>query len=430
MEAIKNILVAWKERGTPKDLIKRDITIPTAQKKTNQIHTIAGVRQSGKTYTMYQLINQLISDGTDKNSIFYLNFEDERLPEKTETLTELVPTIRQFFDPPKKIYLFLDEIQVIPLWDKWARRIHDDREITLYLSGSSSKLSSKEISTTLRGRAITHDTYPLSFREFLKFKNMAFNKKTINYSEKDKAKLLKLLHEYLKYGGMPEVVLQKDDKIQLLQEYFKTIINRDIIDRYNIRNTSLLTDYLKLLINSTYSSISKSCNILETFGYSLSKNTLCEYQSYAQNSFFIFPVSIISSKIKTQIQYPKKIYCIDNGFLSAISFKYTKAYGRLTENAVFIELKRRNKEIYYWKSNVGDEVDFVIKDNLNITELIQVCWNPAEDVKKREIRGLTKAMSEFHLDKGIIITGDYESEEEINGKKISYIPVWKWLLDI
>ena len=242
------------------------------------------------------------------------------------------------------------------------------------------------------------------------------------------------LLNYLKEGSFPELVLEDSvvKKKRLIQDYFRTIISRDIGERYRVKKINLLTDFLRLLLNSTYSSINKNVNILKSQGKKVGKETIINYSKYAEEVYFCFFVPIFSYKIKSQEQYPKKVYLVDNAFITNLSLRFSKDYGRLYENSVFLALKRKQVlnpsiEIFYWKS-LNEEVDFVIKQG-KVKQLIQVCYNIEDyDTKKRELRALLKASKELKCKNLVVITEDYEAIEKLKGKKIKFVPLWKWLL--
>ncbi len=431
-EIIKTILHDWKGKKLP-DVFSREVNLVNYTKiKPSKIIVITGFRRIGKTYLTLHLIKELLKEKT-REEIIYINFEDERIPLKTEFLTLLLPTAKQIFEKAVN-FLFLDEIQNIPNWSKWVRRVYDNEKIRIIVSGSSSKMSSKEIPTELRGRFLEIKLFPLSFKEFLNFKNLTFDLKTTKYSEEEKARLLKTLNEYLKYGALPEIVLSNEDKkIEIAQSYYQTVIRRDIIERHKIKNEEVLKALLRLLLNSTNYSISKLHNTLKSLNYSIGKTTLQHYLSYIENSYFMFSVPIFSYKVKDQMQYPRKVYFIDNIFINAISTKFSRNYGRLYENVVAINLlKKFYDNVYYWKSQ-HEEIDFVIKNGFKVKQLIQVCYSVEDiDTKKRELRALLKASKELKCKNLLVITEDYEAEENVNWfrikRKVKFIPLWKWLL--
>ncbi|WP_456394741.1 ATP-binding protein [Thermococcus sp.] len=420
-EELAKILMEWQEGWTP-ELVDRDFDTSLIPWELNKVVTFAGCRRVGKTYLMFQLINEL-TETVEKESVFYINFEDERLDKSIDILTELIPTIEEIYGRKKELYLFLDEIQNVENWDSWVRRVNDSRrDVRLFLSGSSSKLSSREIPTALRGRTLTFEVFPLSFKEFLKFKRFRVPEQ-VEFSTR-KPELLNLLREYVLLGGFPEVVLTDDIRIKkmLVRDYFNTIISLDVVERYGVRNSGELRAFIRLLLNSEYFSLSKLERTMKSLGYSISKATLSNYLHYLQECYFAFPLEIYSPKVKLRIQHPKKIYFVDNSFLTFLSIKFSENFGRLMENTVFIELLRRGEEVNYAR---GDnwEVDFVLP---NRETLIQVSYDVSgSETMERELRGLKKAKRLFHWEKAVLITLD--TEKEVDG--IEVIPLWRFLLE-
>jgi hypothetical protein len=430
MKEILELLQEWKDTGAPADIINRDLKIAKMEKKAN---SFVGIRRAGKTYAMFQL-----AKGIKSKDVFYINMEDDRLVNPNiKHLTALTPTIKENFElKGKQLYLFVDEIQNVDNWERWARRMAERKDVFLFISGSSSKLSSQEIATALRGRTITNYIFPLNFREFLKFKGFYYDAKTIGYSTK-RFELKRLFNEYLKYGGFPEVVLaKKKEKLKLLREYFATIIARDIVERFKIENVTTLESFMKLLLHnySRFVSFSKAEKWLASMGIKTSKATLIEYFNYIKQSFFIFNTGIFSYKIKERLQYPIKVYVTDNGFIEALTQRFSRNVGWLYENLVAIELFKKcldnpSNEIYYWKDKQGKEVDFIVKQGLKVKELIQVCYDIEDlEIKKREVQALLKAGKELRCRNLLVVTEDFEGKEKIAGKEIRYVPLWFWLL--
>ena len=429
---IRTILTEWKGKSIP-IIIPRELNLRDyLNMKVNKIIVLNGFRRVGKTYILYGLANELLKSNS-REEVVHINFEDERIPLKTEFLSNLLPTADEIFN--KKIkYLLLDEVHNVPNWSKWLRRTYDNKNLRIFVSGSSSKMSEEEIPTELRGRFLEVKAFPLSFKEFLNFKKLNFDLRTLDYSDEEKPLILKALTEYLIYGGLPEVVLEDENKkFELAQSYYSTVIKRDIVERYNIKNEEALKVLLKLLLDSKEYSISKTYNNLKSLGLEVGKSTIQKYISYIENSYFAFSLPIFSYKIKDQIQYPKKIYFIDNVFINSISTKFMNNFGRLYENLVAIELKRRGEKSYYWKNTKKEEVDFIIKKDTEISQLIQVCYDITDpDTKKRELKALLKASKDLKCSNLLIINQNYFGEEDakwfgIKGK-IKYIPLWKWLL--
>jgi len=431
IDLYRTLFHEWKNRKLP-NVIGRDVSLlKYATIEPKKIIVTSGFRRTGKTYLLFHLIKELLKDQT-KEKIIYINFEDERIPSNTEFLTDLIPAIKQVYGKPE--FLFLDEVHNIPNWSKWLRRVYDTEEIRFFVTGSSSKLSSKEIPTELRGRFLELTVLPLSFMEFLRFKNISSAKKT-EYSTEEIAEMQRLLMEYLKYGGLPEVVLATEDKkIEILQGYYNTIIRRDIIERFRIKSEENLKTLIRLLLNSTQYTITKLYNSLKSLNYEIGKSTIQTFLDHIENAYFMYSVYVFSPKAKNQLQWPRKVYFIDTGFISQLSTKFSRDMGRLYENIVFLELKRKkaknpNLEIFYWKNQLHEEIDFVIKRGLKVKQLIQVCYNASDlETKKREIRALSKASKELKCRNLLIITEEMEGKEKINSKTIKYQPLWKWLL--
>lgn len=419
-EMFKYIIKEFHEARLP-ELYERMLTIPETQK----VISLIGLRRAGKTFYFYQLINNLIEDSINPSQILYINFEDDRiLPLNVKELNTILEAYYELYpeNTSETLYLFFDEIQNIDNWELFIRRVHDKKNARIYITGSSSKLLSKEIATSLRGRTLSYYLFPLSFEEFLRFRQVTLNK-DFEYTDA-RFKVKKLFSEYLVGGGFPEVVLEAEELRQdILRNYFEMFIYRDLVERFSIRNTSLLKSLVKFLItnigttfsvNSFYRTIKKDMPV--------GKDTLMEYLSYLEDINLVYLVPIFSYSLKKQQVNPRKVYCIDNGLRNAVSFMFSKDEGRLAENLVFLELKRRSKEPYYWK-NKG-EVDFVIKDRDSSLTAINVSYT--DEIDERETKALLEFADEFSpkVKELILLTKDLEKTEG----RIKIIPLWKWLM--
>lgn len=392
--------------------------------KTNQIVCISGIRRSGKTTIIRQLAKEL---GGNENTLI-VNFDDERFLEKNlKLLIDIKNTYFEKAKPKKKPFIFLDEIQNIAEWEKFARGVHERKEATLVVSGSSSKLLSEELATLLTGRHITFFIYPLSFGEFLEFRNLPIKSEIDLHAKRIEIK--QMLREYMEFGGFPEVVISSE-KNRILRGYFETIITKDVIDRYKIRErekAKILAKYYLTNISSpmTFNRISKFLK--------LSLTTVERFSTYFETVNILFFITRYSTSLKEQEKSPRKVYSTDIGLSNAIGFRFSEKLGKIMENIVALQLKimqtfNPDIEIYYWRDSSGREVDFVVKDRLKI-KLIQVCFDiEATDTKERETASLLRALDEFDLQEGLIITDDFEGEEKIKDKTIIYTPLWKWLL--
>lgn len=426
-EKLKKLIKEWSEYEIP-TVYQRNFDWPLLE--GNEILSIIGARRTGKTYLCYQIINEL-KKSCPKDNILYINLEDERLyPLKGDELTLLLDVYLEFLtvDVKKRIYLFIDEIQNVKNWSKWARRITEqNKNLKLIITGSSSRLLSKEIATELRGRTLSFTVYPLSFKEYLNIKNIDAEVKDILYSNK-RIIIKKQFNNYFKSGGFP-AILETGRPEELLKEYYKVMFYRDLIERYKVKNIKLFEDYLTLLIDQTASdfTISSTAKKLNEFGYSFSKNTLSNFSRYAQEVFLIFETKKYSFKIKEQIRAPKKIYTIDHGLVHAIRFSFSDDYGRMLENIAYIALRRKTEEIYYYKGGKG--CDFLVAENNKIIQAIQVTKSLADPkTKKREVGGLLEAMGEHKLKEGLIITDDEYDTIKIDKVTIKILPLWYWLI--
>ncbi|MGB9760401.1 MAG: ATP-binding protein, partial [Thermoproteota archaeon] len=435
-EDFKFVLAEWKARKLP-ELVERELKIPV---EPSIIVAIIGPRQAGKTFRMFQLIKEL-SSTISRENILYVNFEHERLRNlDANDLEDMLEVFYQLFVPKENmpIYLFLDEIQNVRDWERWLRRVYEGGKFRIFISGSSSKLSSKEVATALRGRSIDFTIFPFSFREFLKAKKVELeNIEVLSYLE-ERGKILRLTEEYVNFGGYPKVVLTEDTetKEMILKAYYDAVFYKDLVERYKV-DPVLLDTFLRYAIScfAKLVSISKVYNYLKTLGLKCSKSTLIKFLKYSEEAFFLFPVEVFSYSIKSRKQYPKKLYVVDNGIVRVIYHDAEKNFSRLMENTVALELMRRKSlktEIFYWKEygkRDGNEVDFVVREGMEVKRLIQVTYaSSKEEIEKREVKSLIKASEELRCNELLVITWDYEGDLEAENRRIKCLPLWKWLL--
>lgn len=423
-EIFKKIITDFIDREITQ-IRSREIDIPVNGKK---IISLVGIRRSGKTSILFDLINSLRSSHTREN-IIYINFEDDRLyPLELGDLDILIESYYELF--PKKrdetIYLFLDEIHVVENWELFIRRIYDTMKISIFITGSSSKLAGSEISTSLRGRTLTYEIFPLSFMEYLTFNNIDVN----TTSSKSISFIKNALNEYLKWGGFIELINEDfNTKRRILDDYLNLIIFKDIIERFGVQNTALLKNLIKYcFVNiSTIASLTKLFNDFKSQGHKLGKFTLFEYFSHLEDVYAIFSVPIFRSSVREENRNPKKIYGIDNGFKNLFDASISPDMGKLFENIVFLHLRRRTKEIYYFKQK--QEVDFfTILEGKKI--LINVCYDiKNEDTKQREVSGLIEAMEYLKINQSLLLTSETEDKIKIGIKTINVVPLWKWLIE-
>lgn len=425
----KRIVVNWKEFPIPEALPR----LSDLDLHTDVIKTVSGPRRAGKTYFCFQLMQKLMNSGISRENIFYINFEDNHLLEANAN--DLDKILEYFLElseinEKQKLFFFFDEIQTVKDWDSWARKVYDQRKnIRLILTGSSSKLLSKEISTKLRGRVINKEIFPLSFKETLSWSKIHYNLKTISHSQ-EKTVVKKAFSQFLINGGYPAIFIDKTlHKEQILQSYYDSVIFKDIIERYKIEDVKKLKSLAQLLFQSVSSNMSynKLADKMKTIGFDISKNTIIEYISYFEEAYLFFQNLKYEYSVAQQMGSIKKVYCIDNGILNAVSFQFSEDMGKLLENLVYIELKRKNEMVYHHK--LKNECDFLIVRKNKVSEAIQVTQKLDETTEKREIQGLIEALKEHKLSAGLILTAEQEEERMVEGKKIIIKPVWKWLLE-
>lgn len=427
---LKQSVVEWNEFTIP-DLNHRGYGISTLLNK--KIISIIGPRRAGKTFACFEIMSELLNHETPRANCMYINFEDERLvPLDGTELTNLLDVQEELYPrkTDKQRFCFLDEVHNVPNWSKWVRRVTDqNQDLVIILTGSSSRLLSTEIATELRGRASVIQVFPYSFKEFLNahgMKSIIASESLLYSSAKNGIK--RHFNNYFERGGFPAIA-PIDDYRETLQEYYRAIFARDMVERFTIKNVRQFEDFLKILITrfSSLTSVSSTEKEMTALGYHVSKNTLMTYLGYARDAFLLFDVCKYDHKVTRQIRAPRKLYAIDHGLINAVRFSSSEDRARLLENIVFIELRRRYSEIYYHSEKY--ECDFLVVTGIKVTECIQVCWSINQDkTRERELRGLTEAMDIYSLDHGTIITEDEHATFEHNGKKITVVPFWFWAL--
>jgi len=425
---IREVIEEYWQNDLPQ-LKARDFDFSLIQ--NDLINDFVGVRRAGKTYLLFFIIQYLLKNkGIDKKSTLYINFENRKLyPLKKDHLNQLIEFIfaERLLEGFRKVYLFLDEVQNVPDWQKYLRSIYDEFKgrIKIFISGSNVSDLEREDASLLTGRHLSVDVFPLSFREFLGFNDLLPQQEF--FLEKQRSIIRRRLEDYLRFGGFPEVTLSSL-KEEILQQYFSDIISRDVVFKQNIRKgISAIEDLGLYLLNniSSLTSFRRLTNLFSSRGIKISLPTLEEYFRFFLNAFLFFFTRVFSYNIKDQLQHPLKIYCVDTGWLSVLaSLELAKLY----ENLVAVELKRRKRALYYWKDYQYNEVDFLIKDQAKPIQLIQV--NVEEDQTKQDLKidNLVKASKELRCEELLVITQDYEAKEIIKEKTVIFIPLWKWLL--
>jgi hypothetical protein len=405
----------FEEEDTP--LVKRELLSKALKLIPLKLPIIiTGVRRCGKS-TLLKLVKDDLK--LKEKSYLYINFNDEML---TDFSIEDFQKILDFLNEQgysENCFLFIDEIQEANGWEKWIDRIKQKHKI--FITGSNSKLLSKEISTTLTGRSVNLNLTPFCFREFLTAKGVNYDNWKLDL--KIQSKIRVELKEYLEIGGFPKRVVSEQSIV--LSELYENILYRDIISKFNkniIKSIKEISAYL-LSNSSSLTSLRALSKMAEIKNISTVKSILDSFEG----AFLFFFINKFDYSIRKQTQNPRKAYCIDNGFITTIGFRTSEDKGKLLENLVAIELKRRGKEVFYHSNK--NECDFVIKEGTKITQSIQVCYDLTKENRAREVAGLSEAMENFNLKEGLILTYDQDDEFKIEDKTIKVLPVWKWLLE-
>ncbi len=401
----------------------RELQLPI---DTHKIITLMGVRRCGKTSILYDTINRL-TQSVPKEKILFFNFEDERFELKQESLDLILQAYMELYPhiEMSETYLFFDEIQNVEGWEKFVRRVYDGVSQNIFITGSNSKLLSRDIATSLRGRTISYEVFPLSFAEYLSFEGIEVDL----HSTKSLALIHNRLEKFLYDGAFPETILFEGNiREKILQDYFNVMIYKDLIERFSIKNIVALKFFLKRILASSTKliSINKIYNDLKSSGIKIGKNSLYEYLGYVEDIYLSLTLERYSQKITAGTD--KKVYSIDMGLNNTLLYKFSSDIGKSMENAVFLELRRREKEIYYHTDRTS-ECDFVVVEKGSVIEAIQVTYEMSEEkTREREFKGLFNACKEYNLNHGLIITYDEEGVYERDGVSIELLSLVSFLL--
>jgi len=422
-QLLRQIVESWQASELPAICDRETDLMDYFDPNLRKIICVTGFRRTGKTFSLFNFARKY-----GKDNCVYFNCEDERLPKETFVLTQLVEVLGEMYGQ-KSLFLLVDEIQEIPDWSRWARRINETSRYRLILSGSSSKLSSAEIPTELRGRTVNVQMFPLNWREYLKFKKIDLEKTPLEQK-------LYLLRDFLNFGGLPEIVLAQEGlRPMLLDDYYQTFVQRDIIGRERIRNKNALRDLLKLVLNSRFFTYSKFAASLKSLGHKIGKTTVIDYLRAAQNAYFVFILETGSPSVKKRLQSAKKIYSADTYFSARYGGVFSRNIGHLMEQAVCLEFLRRCAhdgilEVFFWKDYRGREVDFLAMKNGQAMGLYQITYaETMAELPAREIESLLAAAKTFSCGNLMVVTWGLEAEIEKDGQKIKFVPLSKFLAD-
>lgn len=413
---------------TPRDL--PPFSLPKGMRKA---FVLVGMRRSGKTWSLYQHMQHLLEGGTDRRHLLYINFEDDRL--MGTTVHDLQGILDAYFElypdliESQNIHFFFDEIPEVSGWEYFIRRLLDHEFMQIYLTGSSAKMLSKEIATSLRGRTLVREIYPYNFHEYLQHLAIDFKGPL---TSKRKALLNHHALDYLKWGGFPEIVgMEKTFHREILQSYIDTVIYRDIIERYQVKNVQVLRCLLNHCLQNPASSFStnKMYQTFQSLGYSISKNTLYDFMTYFEDAYCLFSISAFNLSARKTALKPKKIYPVDPGLITAYAFERNYQLGPSLESLVFSVLKRVAKELYYFSTKSNLEIDFFAIYPNNSKYLVQVCLSLQNSATyDREIKAIREGMRETGLTESFLITLDEEQEIKIEEGILHVVPLFHLLL--
>jgi predicted AAA+ superfamily ATPase len=400
----------------------------------NKATIIIGVRRSGKSTFLNQIAKKFLAEGVSRENMLTINFFDDRLSSlKNLGLDPVIQAYYLLFPQKKsseKVIFFFDEIQVIPDWESFIDRLLRTENCVIYLTGSSAQLLSQEIATQMRGRALSWELFPFSFREFLDHFGL-YNFLPLNSQQRMFVE--NAFEKYFETGGFPEVInLNRDLRIRIHQEYFNSILFRDLIERHDISHPRALIDLARKMIDSVASmyTLNKLTGFLKSLGHKVPKNSVLDYLNWFEDAYFLFTVRLYDASYKRSNANPKKIYCVDHALVKSVSSNILINRGHLLENLVFISIRSLVKEIFYYSTQDGLEVDFIFKDGQGKKHLIQVCESlQDEKTKNRETKALQKAMQEQDMNEGYIVTRTEEFVIHCESGLIHVLPIWRYLID-
>ncbi len=423
-QVLKTIIKDFHLRSLP-PFKQRHLDVPL---DLDKIITIIGPRRAGKTWYLFQLMATLEKRGIKREQILYINFEDERLDLETD-YDRILGAYFELYPDQKSddIYLFFDEIQEIPNWEKYVRRLYDTVSRKIFLTGSNAKMLSKEIATSLRGRSLTFEIMPLSFLEFLFFHGIDARDR---YSTQNRAKIQNRFDEYLVWGGYPELVgVDTRFKANILQEYFNVMLYRDLMDRYEISDASILKYLIKRLIGSFTKefSVNKLYNELKSRGIRIGKDSIYRLMDQIFSIYMVTYVEKYAPAVLKREMSNKKIYLYDNGIASAIRYAFSEDRGKRLENLVFTGIRRGTESIFFLKN--GYECDFVVFPEMEQPLLIQVADIIHRDNLKREINGLEKAGKRIKNCRSLLIAGEIDVPMDLFPEWLEIRTASEWLLE-
>lgn len=428
--AFREVLAEFYEDGLPDDIVPREVSY---EESAHAATVIKGMRRSGKTYVAYQRMQALVADGVPISRIVHVNFDDDRLGEISASDLKQLPEVHAEMFPETasgKRWFFLDEIQDIPGWEKFARRLVDSRKVQLCLTGSSSKQLSEDVATEMRGRSVPVEVFPLSFREWLHFCEKVSAGPIAYDTTRQRGILRNAMAEYFETGGFPDVQRRSARvRAEMLQGYVDTVVFRDIIERHEVSSILALRGTLQHVIHNFSRKLSARAvsAALRAVGISDDRERIGEYLSWFKDAYLVHSVPLRTDSLTRRRANPDKWYLNDVGLVRVLTQKAETENGWLLENLVFLSLRRGWSTIEYALSRKGKEVDFIVTDAAERTRrLVQASWEMhRRETRERELAALREVMEETGIDNATVVTWDDEEETEDG---IQIVPAWKWCL--
>lgn len=423
-------LIAQKQSEMPFSVIDRDVSLPI---DGNEIITIPGVRRCGKSTLMEIAINRLLANGVRKENILWIGFDDERIKYMTaEELDLVLQAYREMYPATelKDVWMFFDELPLVMDWEYFVLRLFKGSCKHIFICGSNASTLSVEMKSALRGWPREVEVWPLSFREYLRFKGVDAD----SHLEQDKARVQVAFNEYNRLGGMPEPTLMPvlSEKYRKLQDYFDVMLLRDLVEHWQISKPQTVRYFLKRVMTTIASRLSVNAiyREIKASGRKVTKDDLYDWLAWAQSIYLVRKLDVYSRSVKSEISIPGKYYVIDNGLRSAVIPLQSDDDGKQLENTVYIELIRRkghNAELSYFSGS--GECDFVVSEGDEVKRLIQVTWEMSDaETRKREFSGLLEAAKATGCRDLTIVTRDEEGEEFRDGLNVKIVPVCRFLL--
>ncbi len=430
-DSLRDIILDFREAELPTGILRRVEVAPVPGKATVCI----GPRRAGKSTYLFQQVRKLLDRGVPRDNILYLNFFDDRLHFLQHEGLGVVADAYFALHPEKKntetVYCFFDEIQVVPGWEPFVDRLMRTEKCEVYITGSSARMLSREIATQMRGRALSWEIFPFSFREFLDFRGIDADGPL---STRRRLLVRKAFEEYWERGGFPEVAgLDRALRIRIHQEYWGAMLFRDLVERHDVAHPRAVSDLAHRLVDNTASlySVNRLTAHLKSLGHRAPKSAVADYVEWFEDAFFLFTVRVFDASLARANANPKKIYCVDHALARSVGSGILVNAGHLLENLVFMALRRSTPQIRYLKGPNGREVDFVARMPDGSRMLVQVCESLAEPrTRKREVRALSRTMAEFGLRAATIVTRDEEETIPVDSGSIDVVPAWRFLLDV